>query len=246
MWSPSQLRFLSWNLAMMDTSAQAPPGWEQEHTEAAIRDAVLRIEPDVICYQELPGLVPFVETHRMFPASPESHSGNLAMLVTPRLYESRPRVQVVGDYAILATFDSALTIANVHFVSGRAGEERRRAQLLRVVSASPTDALLIVGDTNMRMSEVDEELGGLSSPRPPAPTWDSRANRFRDDAPKFTAYFTRWFATHDVVVSEVGVLREPVRLRGATFHLSDHFALTGTVGLRTVSAPPAVPPHQAD
>jgi endonuclease/exonuclease/phosphatase family metal-dependent hydrolase len=222
------LRFLSWNLAMMETSAQAPLGWEQMETEAAIRDVVLRVEPDVICYQELPGIVPFVETHRMFPTTPESHSGNLAMLVTPRLYESRPRVHVVGDFAILATFVDELTIANVHLVSGRAGEERRREQLARIVAASPTQALLVVGDTNMRIAEA-EGLDGLISTKPPSPTWDSRANRFRDDAPKYTAYFTRWFSTPGVEVDDVAILSNPVRVRGAAFHLSDHYALAGTV-----------------
>jgi endonuclease/exonuclease/phosphatase family metal-dependent hydrolase len=168
----------------------------------------------------------------MFPTTPESHSGSLAMLVTPRLYESRPRVQVVGDYAIMATFDDLLTIANVHLVSGRAGEQRRRQQLGRVAQASPTAALLIVGDTNMRVSET-VGFDRLRSPSPPSPTWDSRANRFGADAPTFTAYFTRWFATPEVEVGHVDVLRDAVRSRGATFHLSDHYALTGVVGTRT-------------
>jgi endonuclease/exonuclease/phosphatase family metal-dependent hydrolase len=223
-----QLRFLSWNLAMMESSAQAPPDWDQTETEAAIRNVVLGVQPDVICYQELPGLVPFVETHRMFPTTPESHSGNLAMLVTPRMYESRPRVQVVGDYAILATFDDWLTVANVHLVSGRAGAGRRRQQLDRVSAASPTDELLIVGDMNMRVAEVGE-VDGLNSPNPPSPTWDSRANRFREDSPKFTAYFTRWFSTSGLEVEDIAVLRDPVRERGATFHLSDHYAMSGIV-----------------
>ena len=213
---------------MLDVSSQAPPGWDQSETEAAIRETVLDVAPDVVCYQELPGLVPFVETHRMFPATPESHSGSLAMLVTPRLYEARPRVQVVGNYAILATFDNAVTIANVHLVSGRAGESRRRQQLERVMQASPTEALVIVGDTNMRVSEV-EDVVGLRTTAPPHPTWDSRTNRFHEEGPRFTAYFTRWFATPGVEVVDVAVLTDPIRSRGSAFHLSDHYALVGTV-----------------
>jgi endonuclease/exonuclease/phosphatase family metal-dependent hydrolase len=227
------LRFLSWNLALLEVSAQAPVGWDQMETEAAIRDAVLRVEPDVVCYQELPGLVPYIETHRPLPITPETHSGNLAMLLTPRLYESRPRVHVVGDYAILATFDDVLTIANVHLVSGRAGAHRRREQLERVAAASPTDALVIVGDSNMRVSEVDD-LAGFASVTPPSPSWDSRTNAFSGGGPRFTAYFTRWFARGPVDVGDVEVLSEPLRARGATFHLSDHFALAGTARVRAV------------
>ena len=84
----------------------------------------------------------------------------------------------------------------------------------------------------MRVSET-AGFDRLRSPSPPAPTWDSRTNRFRADAPTFTAYFTRWFATPEVEVSHVAVLREDVRTRRATFHLSDHYALTGVVGTRT-------------
>lgn len=216
---------------MLEASAEAPASWELMHTESAIRDVVLGVEPDVICYQELPGLVPFVETHRMFPATPETHSGNLAMLVTPRFYESNPRVFVVGDYAILATFDDELTVANVHLMSGRAGAGRRGEQLRRVLEASPTDALLIVGDTNMRNTEIDaiDGLGGVTTEQPPSPTWDSRVNRFIADGPRFTAYFTRWFARGRVEVSDVVVHRHQMGVGGAKFFLSDHFALTGTV-----------------
>lgn len=224
------LTFLSWNLALLERSDQAPPTWEQANTEAAVRDFVLQLAPDVICYQELPGLVPFVETHTMLPATPESHSGNLAMLLTPQARSTVTSAFVVGDFAIVATLASELTIANVHLVSGRAGEDRRRQQLSRVVEASPTEALLIVGDTNMRVAEA-EHLDGLVGQKPPVPTWDSRRNRFHDGGAQFTAYFTRWFATADVVVSDVAVHRQPIEGDGTRFHPSDHFALSGAASL---------------
>ena len=41
------LRFLSWNLALLERSDEAPPYWEQFNTEAAVRDLILDGEPDV-------------------------------------------------------------------------------------------------------------------------------------------------------------------------------------------------------
>ncbi len=226
----TSLRFLTWNLAMLERSDEAPLGWEPSDTEAAVRDAVLDLAPDVICYQELPGLVPFVETHTMLPATPESHSGNLAMLLTPEARSTVTAAFVVGDHAIVATFADELTIANVHLMSGRAGEERRREQFRRVVEASPTAALLIVGDTNMRVAETGR-LDAVTGEQPPSPTWDGRRNRFRADAPQFTAYFTRWFASQEAATSDVVVHEQPVEVDGHRFHLSDHHALSGTVSV---------------
>ena len=67
--------------------------------------------------------------------------------------------------------------------------------------------------------------------KPPQPTWNSRRNRFRRDGAQFSAYFTRWFAGPGVTVSDVRVLDRPEEADGARFHLSDHFALVGTVSV---------------
>ncbi len=219
---------------MLENSAQAPTGWEIFETEELIRQRVLEAEPDVVLYQELPGMVPFVETHAMLKANPRTHSGNLATLVTYEVDAMAPQVTTVDGCAVLATFaEPELTIANVHFASGKAAADDRLVQIAAVVESSPTDALLIVGDTNTRVAEVDElvELG-LTSTTPPKPTWNSRSNRFRARSPEFTAYFTRWIASPDLVVSDVHVWDEPVHQRGARFHVSDHFALGGRVQLR--------------
>lgn len=242
------LTFLSWNLALLERSAEAPPAWDQAATEAAVRDRVLAVAPDVVLLQELPGLVPYIETHDMIRANPRTHSGHLATLVTHELMAAEPTHRVVPGCAVLTTFTfpgtgatfpgtgagagPALTVANVHLTSGPgdAATGQRLAQLADVVEASPTEALLIVGDTNTRAAEMAAvEAAGLVTVRPPRATWDSRRNRFRAGGAEFTAHFTRWFASPAVTVSEVTVWREPLVVDGRRFHLSDHFALSGRV-----------------
>lgn len=231
--APVALRFLSWNLALLERSDQAPHTWEVHDTEAAVRRIVLEHDPDIVVYQELPGLVPFVETLDMVRANPRSHSGHLATLARPTLLDPAPTVTVVPG-ALLTTFAApAVTVANVHLAPGAGAAAQRLAQLAAVVEASPTAALLIVGDTNTRVDEM-AALGeaGLTAPVPPHPTWDSRRNRFRADGPRFSAFFTRCFAGPDVEVSALEVHRTPERSGDHRFFLSDHFSLTGTVALR--------------
>jgi endonuclease/exonuclease/phosphatase family metal-dependent hydrolase len=237
---------LSWNLALLERSAQAPPYWDAGASEAAVRDAVLALGPDLVAFQELPAMVPFVETHMLLRATPRSHSGNLATLVRRALAEVC-RVNTVGTHAVLATFPTGLpgfpaglTVANVHLAPGPGRGPERLVQLVAVVEASPTEALVIIGDTNTRVDEMEAiAAAGLSAPTPPRPTWDSRANRFRSGGHEYVAFFTRWFATSAVTVSDVAVHTEPLAVDGKRFHLSDHYALS----LRASSASePGSPP----
>lgn len=237
------LTFLSWNLALLERSDEAPPAWDQGATEAAVRDRVLAVAPDVVVFQELPGLVPYVETHDMIRANPRTHSGYLATLVTHDLMAAEPAHRVVTGCAVLTTFrlpgagagaGAEITVANVHLAAGpgAAATSERLAQLADVVEASPTEALLVVGDTNTRAAEMAAvEAAGLVTVRPPRATWDSRRNRFRAGGAEFTAHFTRWFASPAVTVSEVAVWHQPLVVDGHRFHLSDHFALSGRVTL---------------
>ncbi|MBT8241244.1 MAG: hypothetical protein KJN63_08460 [Acidimicrobiia bacterium] len=235
----TSLSFLSWNLALMKRSAQAPPTWGVEQTEAAFRQIALHCSPDIITLQELPALVPFVETHGMIRANPKSHSGHLATLVKHEILATTPNVLVVSGCAILTSFDEQLTVANVHLSpgAGKRAEAHRLEQMARIVEASPTPRLFIVGDTNTRISELGALGGaGLRGDRPPQPTWDSRANQFNSgrETREFRAYFTRWFASPGVSVGGVDVLDSPIEHDGHLFHLSDHFGLSGRVTTKEI------------
>jgi len=233
------ISFLTWNLAMLARSAQAPPAWGQEHTEQEVRRVVLHTAPDLVLFQELPRLVPYVETHDMVKANPESHQGNLATLVSHDLIArlGQPAVATVPGCAVLTTFPfdgEAVTIANVHLApgTGPGGASLRLDQLARIVEASPTATLAIIGDTNTRLDELDTIAeANLESPPPPRPTWNSRRNRFHRRGPEFTAYFTRAITSPGVEVADQRVVDEPIVVDRRRFHLSDHFALAGSVHL---------------
>ena len=147
------IRFLSWNLNMMNTSAEAPSNWRIDQTESLIRQRVLEENSDVVCFQELPAMVPFIETHELAPANTISHSGTIATIVRKELFEGmvcRP----VGRFAVVCVFPKlSLTVANVHLESTRNGAEQRLVQLRTLLNVCPTDSLLIVGDTNTRVAE---------------------------------------------------------------------------------------------
>lgn len=227
---------------MLQRPATAPPDWSQEHTQAAVRDVVLRHSPDFVMLQELPGVVPYVETHDMIRANPISHSGNLATLIGHHLLDDEPGDQepvatVVPGCGLLTTLIPLdLTIANVHLNPGPGPDAARErlAQLEAVVTASPTTDLVIIGDTNTRTDEErDIAALRLTGTRPPEPTWNSKRNPFRSDGHEFVAFFSRYFATDAVVVTDLAVLSdEPVTAAGHTFHLSDHYAFTGSISRR--------------
>lgn len=204
-----------------------------------MREHVLDTAPDLVLYQELPGMVPFVESHVMMRANPRSHSGHLATLLKHEIAEPQPRLCTVERCAVLTTFaEPELTVANVHLAPGKAAAPDRLMQLTKVIQASPTKALVIIGDTNMRMAEADQlvELG-FTGDKPPHVTWDSRRNRFRKDMPEFSAYFTRWFASPGVAVDDVRVHRDPVEHGDYRFFISDHFALSGRITVEEDQSP---------
>ncbi len=226
------MSFVSWNLAMLERSQQAPSLWSVANTEQEVRTSVLAHQPDLVLFQELPGMVPFIETHSMLRANPVSHQGHLATLVRTPLMAPAPKVTTVVGAAVLGTFEE-LTVANVHLAPGRAAWETRLDQLRMIIEASPTEALVVIGDTNTRPDEEQAiaELG-LTGALPPRPTWNSHANRFHLRAGRFTSYFTRWFASEGLIGEEVEVWNRPVVHDDHRFFLSDHFALSGRITQR--------------
>lgn len=218
---------------MLERSDQAPASWTGEHAQAAIREFALRVRPDVIHFQELPRMVPYVETHAMVPSNPATHSGNLATLVTHRLVKAgQPEPRTVDRTALLTVLRPLdLTLANVHLIPGPGAAEQRYQQMARVKAATDTAHLLVLGDTNSRLVEAERFTQlGLRGEKPPEPTWDSRGNRFNKDMPEFSAYFTRYFVSAGLSVDDVTVWSgAAVEHDGSRFQLSDHFALSGRI-----------------
>ena len=230
------ISFLSWNLAMLQRPAFAPSHWELCDTEEIIREQILASGPDIVHLQELPALVPFAETHEMVKANPLSHSGNLATLVSHDLLKTGISHLSVEGCALLTTFPAfGLTVANVHLAPGKSGGGKRLTQISQIVAASPTEHLVIIGDTNTRSGDVAAITeAGLTAPRSPGPTWNSFKNRFHLQAPKFRASFTRCFAHPKVEIYDLQVLEGRVIRNDKAFCVSDHFALFGRMRLSKI------------
>ena len=226
-----RISFLSWNLALLERSANAPLLWEQCDAEEVFRQHVLNDPPDIILLQELPGLVPFVETHKMIKANPKSHSGNLATLVAHTIEEDSISFISIPGFALLTTFESfGLTIANVHLAPGKGQSQSRMDQLAAVIAQSPCERVAIIGDTNSRSDEVARvREAGLHAPELPEPTWDSFKNRFHLGAPRFRANFTRCFTHPKIHAEDLEVISTPVERDDKKFYISDHFALKGSL-----------------
>jgi len=198
-----------------------------------VREQVLAKTPDIVHFQELPGLVPYVETHGMIQANPRSHSGNLATLISRELLETEISHLTLEGFALLTTFHSfGLTLANVHLAPGKSAGSKRLAQISQIVGASPTECLAIIGDTNTRAGEIETIIeAGLAAPKPPSPTWNSYKNRFHAAAPKFRTYFTRCFTHPNIATQKMQVLEGHVIRNDKNFYISDHFALFGQMML---------------
>ena len=229
----NSISFLSWNLNLFQRSSEAPSDWRDDQTEAEVRKLVLRLDVDVVCFQELPAIVPYIETHDLAPANTVSHSGTIATLVRKPLLESTTS-RPLGRFSVMTTFESLeLSIANVHLEPGANGHEKRLRMLATIIRNCPTPDLIVVGDTNTRVAEESNirrlELHGK---RPPSPTWDSKANRFQEpdtNSRRFSAYFTRYFHSPSLKVDRVKVHNQPTKHRSKQFYLSDHFPMSGTV-----------------
>jgi len=151
--------------------------------------------------------------------------------------EGELTIKAVDGVGLVTTFPEhdgrpAFSIGNVHLEPGKSGAGRRLEQLGEIVSASPTERLVIAGDTNMRLADVEfVEQAGFSAPKPPRPTWNSKRNKFRSGGHEFTAYFTRVFASPGVELGEMVVHDQPAEQDGERFHWSDHFALSADIAV---------------
>jgi len=224
--------FLSWNLCLLEPSAEAPANWRMDLTESKVREFILKLQPDFVFFQELPALVPYVEKYDLIPSSTISHSGTIATIAKEELMDDLES-KSIGRFGVFTAVRSArLTFANVHLEPGRDGDFKRLEMLRTISNTCPTDALAIIGDTNMRVGEEGSlEPLGLAGARPPRPTWDTKRNHYRKKGRSFTSYFTRYFHSDYVEVDNIVVHDEPIEHEGDEFFLSDHFALSGRVAV---------------
>lgn len=221
---------------MLEISAEAPTGWDQDYTEDAIRRIVLRLRADWIFYQEIPHHVPFAEGYDLVREQTDSHCGTIVTLVRSEFAQDEAiHHSVVPGVAVLSELPRLeLTIANVHMAPLSSGSETRLRMFEQVLAATQTDRLVVIGDTNTRITEEGRISAlGFDVTRPPTATWNTQGNKFREDSREYTAFYTRYFAKGDVRVSDVKVHDQAMFVDGKSFFLSDHFALSGKLTLGT-------------
>ncbi len=214
---------------MLETSKDAPTGWDADYTEDAIRRFILRLKPQWVFFQEVAGMVPpFVEGYVLIRQQTKSHAGNIVTLLHEDLAELPITHSVIDGFAVLSELHGIdATIANVHLAPGKSGAPMRLDMLERICAATDSSRLLVVGDTNTRLAEASK-IGklGLKGKKPPSATWDSRTNRFHAGKRGYTAYYTRYFVKGNIKVGEVNVHDKPMHVDEKKFHLSDHFPLS--------------------
>ncbi len=230
----TSLRFISWNIALVTQSQQAPDTWTQTRAVAAITRLLEANPSDVIALQEVPASWnPDIAGYLTLEAETTSHSGRIITLLSKKVVASNQIVTCpVHGSAVLVDIGGLVTVANVHLCPGPFHQERY-AQLSDIVETNQNSHLLVVGDTNTRGKELAAiETLGLVTVRPPSPTLDWRRNRFhrdRPNIPRISSYYTRAFTTANIAVSGMAVWNQPTKTGdGTEFFLSDHFALSGT------------------
>jgi len=221
------------NLAISD---EAPAAWSVDATTKAIATKVAALGPDVVALQEA-GRFNGIDGYQVVDATTNSHAGPLLTLVKDELAKGvQMSSGALEGFAVITVLGvgspAPLAIANVHLEPFASGSDIRLEQLSVVAEVAPVDNLVVIGDTNSRVSEVRRFEGlGFKTPKPPAPTWDSIRNSFHRESRGFRAYFTRSLVKGGVSLDEQTVWNQPLQRQQRRFYLSDHFALGGSVSI---------------
>lgn len=177
-----QLKILTWNIAMENSSHLAPASWNSTKQRAAIVDVISESEPDIIALQEispsgtladmLTKKLDFVET-----STAKSHCGIVKLLVAKKNLRSRiENVTSIGPAVVVklrASAERVVFVASMHLSPFRTNYLLRKSEIENVVSwcraqaqkestslsSSSSPVLycgLLCGDTNMR--KVEENL----------------------------------------------------------------------------------------
>jgi len=232
---------MSWNVAMLKPSHQAPPDWTAENTEDAVLDAIEAERPGLLHLQELPTAVGlgYIEGYVHLDKTTESHCGCIHTYVRSDLAGLIEDVRVLDRFCVLTQLrlpsGAGLQAANVHLLPHKQNAGNRLAQASEILSCGPELHTLVAGDTNTRQPEAAEWRRGLGLVgEMPAKqhTWDGFANRFHGpETFKFRSSFSRLFHSKGVHVDHVRILKDPIERGGRRFFLSDHHAFVGTLSV---------------
>ena len=237
---PRGLKILTWNIAGRDLSNSAPKSWSFRDKLCALRREILRLQPDVLALQEVPGsgvcaAVP--EGLELIGAAEAHPSGCFAQLYCrPELDMRRvglPRSTPAVSGRCTVN-ESEIMFVSAHLFPSRENDAERAREVRQIFSARVCDSLVLLGDLNVRPLEVKSlcDEHDLRAMPYSGCTWDPRVNKFYENLQDYR----RNGEVFDQVLSSGCVWVEGHRVgncyeyrAGKKFHLSDHFGLLGFV-----------------
>lgn len=256
-WMERDIVLLSWNIeaAMKGRSDISPPGWTRQDNINRIRSTIRSHGPDIVALQECRSCtMDLSPDYIRVSAATMSHCGFVLIFVSRRFQQQNGIVvqssQVPNTPSVLMEVSFGkrgciLGVASVHLAPYRSGEDRRLCQLQALLRhfekrvAMRNVPLIIMGDTNMRVTETDKVERALNCRDVRTPlTFDTRVNWYHGKptsdsrggyASRYDRVLLRGSVRQSGKVTLVGA--EPIDSHRPHHFLSDHFGLTVNVRL---------------
>ena len=160
------------NIAGCVPSAEAPPSWDKMQSAYAIREELLKSDPDIIALQECPtgkgrSAAQWSESllqGYIAMGSTPAHADNVVLLVRNTLAPKATRISLQGLQlpCVMIQLEIGepnrrhhIAIASCHLAPFAQGSFQRQDQIETIVYKASSMPLIITGDTNMRETEDD-------------------------------------------------------------------------------------------
>ena len=172
----TSLRIVSMNIAGCVPSAEAPPSWDKLQSSHAIRQELLKSDPDIIALQECPTgkgrsaaqwSESLLQGYKAMGSTP-AHADNVVLLVRNTLASKATTISLQGLRlpCVMIQLEiggnpnnnnngsrHVIAIASCHLAPFAHGSYQRQNQIETILYKASPIPLIITGDTNMRETE---------------------------------------------------------------------------------------------
>ena len=241
---------LTWNVDAAGKSRSAPASFTVVDKAAAVQLEVLRWRPEVVSLQECAegGAMEALSREKYeFVGAAAAHRGFVHLYVKRGVRWGRGQA-VQGAPGVVAEVEiggQLVCVAAVHLEPGAEGAARRREQAQRVLAAMWGQAVVVLGDLNVREAEVEALSAlwedGLEDVRYTGSSWDMRENGYYEEykgqgrcAPAMS--FDRILLGGCVCAAGYLVGQARCFAEEAVFALSDHYGVMALVDVHAAHA----------
>jgi hypothetical protein len=238
------LKVLTWNINARGKSSVAPKAFTVADKMAATQQEICRWRPDLCALQECTDALPLqglVSLYDFVGSAPAEHCGHIHCYVRKGLRAvllESPRDCPAVLLRLEVGEGITLDVAAVHLMPGTSGRDSRKLQLRAALGTLRPGSQLIFGDMNVRPDEVPNllALGHYRNADYAGSSWHPTKSRY-DDSHELKTFrgpgfaFDRIFFAGAVCAEACLLGHGRVYSEGASFSLSDHFALLGFVDL---------------